>query len=150
MNKYGKMGAFVLCLFSMLIFYGQGGPGREKIKTLKVAFITERLNLTSEEAQAFWPIYNEHEKNIQRIRRQERIEIQSRLVDMELLTQNEANEILKQLVAMEETKQDLHIAFIERMSKVISPKKTILLIKAEEDFKRRLLREMQQRRKGGG
>lgn len=150
MSKYGKVGAFVLCLFSMLVFYGQGGPGREKIKTLKVAFITERLSLTSEEAQAFWPIYNEHERNIQMIRRKERLEIQSKLMDMELLTNAEANQLLNRLVAFEQEKQDLHIAFINRMSKVISPKKTLLLIKAEEDFKRRLLREMQQRRKGGG
>lgn len=150
MSKYGKVGAFVLCLFSMLVFYGQGGPGREKIKTLKVAFITERLSLTSEEAQAFWPIYNEHERNTQMIRRKERMEIQSKLMDMELLTDAEANQLLNRLVAFEQEKQDLHVAFINRMSKVISPKKTLLLIKAEEDFKRRLLREMQQRRKGGG
>lgn len=150
MSKYGKIGAFVLCLFSMLVFYGQGGPGREKIKTLKVAFITERLSLTSEEAQDFWPIYNEHEKNTQMIRRKERLEIQSKLMDMEYLTDAEATQLLDQLVALEQEKQDLHIAFIKRMSKVISPKKTILLIKAEEDFKRRLLREMQQRRKGSG
>ncbi len=150
MIKYGKMGAIVLCLFATFVVFGQGGPGREKIKTLKVAFITERLSLTSDEAQAFWPIYNEHEKNIQRIRRSERFGIQAKLMDMELLTQSEASGLLSQLMELEETKQDLHFSFLEKMSTVISPKKTLLLIKAEEDFKRRLLREMQQRRKGGG
>ncbi|MEN8799259.1 MAG: hypothetical protein ABF293_08435 [Flavobacteriaceae bacterium] len=149
MNKYGKMGAFVLCLFATFVVFGQGGPGREKIKTLKVAFITERLGLTSDEAQAFWPVYNEHEKNIQRIRRTERVEIQAKFMDMDLLTQSEASELLNQLMELEMTKQKLHIAFLEKMTTVISPKKTLLLIKAEEDFKRRLLREMQ-KRKGGG
>ncbi|MGB5692511.1 MAG: hypothetical protein WBM43_07905 [Flavobacteriaceae bacterium] len=150
MNRYGKMGAFVLCLFATLVLFGQGGPGREKIKTLKVAFITERLGLTSDEAQAFWPVYNQHEKEIQRIRRMERVEIKANLMDMDLLTQSEANELLNQLMELEKTKQDLNIAFLEKMSTVISPKKTLLLIKAEEDFRRRLLKEMQQRRKGGG
>lgn len=150
MNKYGRIGAFVLCFFTALVISAQVGPRREKIKTLKVAFITERLSLTSEEAQAFWPIYNEHEKNTQMIRRKERLEIQSQLVDMDLLTEAEANELLDQLVALEQEKQQLHIAFLNRISKVISPKKTLLLIKAEEDFKRRLLREMQQRRRNGG
>lgn len=150
MNNYGKLGAFLLCLMTSFLFYGQVGPGREKIKTLKVAFITERLNLSSEEAQVFWPIYNEHEKATQAIRRKERLEIQSQLRDMDLLTESEANDLLGRLVAMEEEKQDLHIAFINRISQVISPKKTLLLIKAEEDFKRRLLREMQQRRRNGG
>lgn len=150
MNKYGKVGAFLLCVFGFLLLQAQNGPGREKIKTLKVAFITERLSLTSEEAQVFWPIYNEHEKNTQRIRRKERLEIQSQLADMDVLTDREANALLDQLVELEREKQELHIAFINKISTVISPRKTLLLIKAEEDFKRRLLREMQQRRRGGG
>ena len=149
MSKYGKLGAFVFCLFTSFVIYGQVGQGREKIKTLKVAFITERLSLTSEEAQVFWPIYNEHEKNTQRIRRKERLEIQSKLMDMDLLTNAEANQLLDELIALEQEKQDLHIEFIDKISQVISPKKTLLLIKAEEDFKRRLLREMQQRRRAG-
>ena len=148
MSKYGKLGAFIFCLFASFVIYGQG-QGREKIRTLKVAFITERLSLTSEEAQVFWPIYNEHEKNTQRIRRTERVEIQSKLMDMDLLTNAEANQLLDQLIVLEQEKQELHIEFLDRISQVISPKKTLLLIKAEEDFKRRLLREMQQRRRGG-
>ena len=150
MNNYSKMGAFLLCVFSSFLIYAQGGSGREKIKTLKVAFITERLSLTTEEAQVFWPIYNEHEKNTQRIRRKERLDIQSQLADMDVLTDREANALLDQLVELEREKQELHIAFINKISTVISPRKTLLLIKAEEDFKRRLLREMQQRRRGGG
>ena len=148
MSKYGKLGAFIFCLFASFVIYGQG-QGREKIRTLKVAFITERLSLTSEEAQVFWPIYNEHEKSTQRIRRTERVEIQSKLMDMDLLTNAEANQLLDQLIVLEQEKQELHIEFLDRISQVISPKKTLLLIKAEEDFKRRLLREMQQRRRGG-
>ena len=144
------MGAFLMCLFASLMMYAQGGAQREKIKTLKVAFITERLNLSSEEAQAFWPVYNEHEQNIQSIRRKERLEIHSRLVDMESVSDAEAREVLNDLIALEQEKQDLNVAYIQRISTVISPRKTLLLIKAEEDFKRRLLREMQQRRRNGG
>ena len=150
MNNYSKMGAFLMCLFASLMMYAQGGAQREKIKTLKVAFITERLNLSSEEAQAFWPVYNEHEQNIQSIRRKERLEIHSRLADMESLSDAEAREVLNDLIALEQEKQDLNVAYIQRISTVISPRKTLLLIKAEEDFKRRLLREMQQRRRNGG
>ncbi len=150
MNNYGKMGAFLVCVFCTVVMYAQGGPGREKIKSLKVAFITERLSLSAEEAQVFWPIYNEHEQNTQRIRRKERLEIQSKLSDMDVLSDREANALLDELIVLEKEKQELNIAFINKISTVISPRKTLLLIKAEEDFKRRLLREMQQRRRNGG
>lgn len=150
MSKYGKLGALILCLLTSWAITAQNGPGRQKIKTLKVAFITERLSLTPEEAQVFWPVYNEHEQNIQSIRRKERLEVQTRLMDMALLTEAEANQLLDVLVNLEREKQELHISFLKKVSQVITPKKTLLLIKAEEDFKRRLLREMQQRRRGGG
>jgi hypothetical protein len=33
----------------------------EKIQSLKIAFITQKLNLSSDEAQKFWPVYNHYE-----------------------------------------------------------------------------------------
>jgi len=150
MSKSSKIGVFVLLLLTTTVFYGQRRPIREKIKTLKVAFITERLNLTSEEAQTFWPIYNEHEENIESIKRKERVEIRGKLMDFENLSEQEANSLLQQLIALEQEKQELNISYIKRMSDVISSKKTFLLIKAEEDFKKRLLKQIQQRRQKGG
>jgi len=149
MNNYSKIGVVLLLMLTFISSYGQR-PGREKIKTLKVAFITERLDLSSREAQVFWPIYNEHEENIEEMKRRERVEIRAQLMDFERLSEKEVADLLKQMIAIEKKKQQLHIAFIERMSEVISPKKTFLLIKAEEDFNKRLLRQIQQRNKGGG
>ena len=37
---------------------------KEKIKLLKISYLTEQLDLTSLEAEKFWPVYNEHSKNI--------------------------------------------------------------------------------------
>ena len=48
----------------------QDFKNRERIKALKVAFITERLELTSTEAQQFWPIYNTFEDNTNKLRRE--------------------------------------------------------------------------------
>ncbi|MBT8185951.1 MAG: hypothetical protein KJN76_13995 [Eudoraea sp.] len=149
MNNFSRIGLIVMLMFTTITTYGQR-PGMEKIKTLKVAFITERLDLTSKEAQVFWPIYNQHEDDIEEMKRRERVEIRAKLMDFESLSNSEAAALLQQMIALEKKKQQLHIAFIEKMSDVISPKKTFLLIKAEEDFKKRLLRQIQQRNKGGG
>ena len=37
------------------------GENKEKLKAHKIAFITDRLQLTPAEAEKFWPVYNEHE-----------------------------------------------------------------------------------------
>ncbi|MGI9551474.1 MAG: hypothetical protein ACR2MT_09760 [Aurantibacter sp.] len=149
MNNLKNLTVLVILLTST-VFYGQRRPDRDKIKSLKIAFITERLSLSSNEAEAFWPIYNEHEGNIEAIKRKERREIRGRLMDFDQLSEKEANNLLSDLIALEGEKHQLNVAFMERMSKAISAKKTFLLIKAEEDFKKRLLKEMRNRRKGGG
>lgn len=42
------------------------GKRAEKIQALKIAFITQKLQLTSEEAQKFWPVYNRYETDIRK------------------------------------------------------------------------------------
>ena len=140
-----------LLLFALVLagFWLQAqGPGRDRIKTLKVAFITERVGLTTKEAQSFWPIYNEHEEKIQTIRHKERMEIRSRISAAEELTDADSSDLLDKLLALEDEKHDAERDFIAKIRKVIPPKKVLLLIKAEEDFKKRLLQ--QYRKRGGG
>ena len=149
MNSFSKFGVLLLLLITSFTTYGQR-PGREKIKTLKVAFITERLELSSKDAQLFWPIYNEHEAAIEDMKRRERVEIRAKLMDFEALSEAEAAALLQQMMALEKSKQELHISYLEKMRTTISAKKTFLLIKAEEDFKKRLLRQIQRRNNGGG
>jgi membrane-associated HD superfamily phosphohydrolase len=43
------------------------GPRNEKVELLKVNYITKELNLTKEEAEKYWPVYNEYHKNIRAI-----------------------------------------------------------------------------------
>jgi len=150
MNKFSKIWVFVMLLLAVAIVSGQGRPGMDKIKSLKVAFITERVGLTSKEATMFWPVYNEHEEALAQIRRKERVDIRSQMMDFENLSEAEANKLLDQLIELEKEKQELNILFLSNIREVISPKKTFQLIKAEEDFKKRLLKQIQQRRQGGG
>ena len=46
---------------------GMNRERREKIEMYKIQFISEKLNLTKEEAQSFWPVYNEHKKAMDEI-----------------------------------------------------------------------------------
>ena len=151
MNNFGKIWVFTVLFLTAAIVSGQGRrPGMDKIKSLKVAFITEQVGLTSKEATMFWPVYNEHEEALSQIRRKERVEIRSKMADFENLSENEASKLLDQFIELEREKQELNIVFLSNIRDVISPKKTFLLIKAEEDFRKRLLRQIQQRRQGGG
>jgi len=44
----------------------------EKIQALEIAFISRKLDLTPDEAQKFWPIYNEYKKEVRQVTMNER------------------------------------------------------------------------------
>ncbi|NNL02572.1 MAG: hypothetical protein HKP39_09890 [Eudoraea sp.] len=146
MKNISKIG--VLLLFALVTNFvvGQKRPGMEKIKSLKIAFITERLALSSEEATVFWPVYNEHEKALENIRTKERQDIRGKLRNFNQMSDQEIRGLMDEFLELEKEKTERNHAFLKKMSDLISARKTFMLIKAEEDFKRRLLQQLQQRR----
>lgn len=144
-----KTTALLFLLFVAALTFGQRKPDKEKIKSLKVAYITERLDLSSNEAQAFWPIYNAHEEKMEAFRQRERTQIYRKLRDMESLSDNEIDGLYQDLVSLEKEKYQVRQQFLEDMRKVISAKKTFLLLKTENGFKRRLLQQYRQKQGGG-
>ena len=131
---------FIIC-FTLCSF---GQPNRDKIKTLKIAFITEKLNLSEKEAQQFWPIYNRFEEQSSKLKR-EGFE-KRRNINFETLSEEEAKQLLKDIRLNESKRQSLENNFIDDLTKVISAKKIILLHKIEDDFKRKMIDEYKRRR----
>lgn len=66
MKKLILLYGFLFCFASMVLAQDNTEPG--KIEPLKIAYITRKLNLTPEEAQHFWPIYNQYAKELREAR----------------------------------------------------------------------------------
>jgi len=146
MKNISKIGVLMLFVFVTNFVVGQNRPGMDKIKSLKVAFITERLALSSEEATVFWPVYNEHEKALENLRIKERRDIRGKLRNFDQMSDQQIGSLMDEFLELEREKLERNRAFLKKMSNLISARKTFMLIKAEEDFKRRLLQQIQQRR----
>lgn len=139
-----KKSILIIILFLSLNVFAQGRG--EKLKALKVAFITERLDLTQEEAQKFWPIYNAYEENERKLRLdtfEERKDL-----NVETLSEAEANELIDNFTKAENERHKLKQQFIQDIRKVLPAKKVILLKKVEDDFKRQMLEQFKRRRQG--
>ena len=123
---------------------------REKVKALKVAYITEQLELTTDEAQKFWPIYNAFDENQSELRHEKMRAILDRFKpgNVEKLSEKDASNSLAQMEKIEEDLFNLKKKFIKDLQVVISAKKIIKLKKAEEDFNRELLKQMREKRRG--
>ncbi len=112
----------------------------EKIKALKRAYITEQLALTSTEAEKFWPVYNNYDEKLHKLRHRKRERIYQQIhLGAENLSDEEANKLIEESLSIETDQLEIQKQMIGALRKVISPKKIIGLRKAEDDFKRELL-----------
>ena len=115
---------------------------QERIKTIKVAFMTERINMTTEEAQQFWPVYNDFENEMTEVHKEENktyIFINENIDQMDEAT---AKKALAALQSYEEGKIEAREKLLKELKDILSYKKTLIFIKAEGDFKRNLLRKL--------
>ncbi len=141
----------LIMLFSANTF-AQGGrilkEKKEQIKAMKVAYITNELSLTPDEAAKFWPLYNAFEDKQQEIRKQKLKGYLDRIDDdsFENVSEKEASAILTQ---MESTEDELHQAkkkFVASLKGIIPATKILKLKKAEEGFNRKLLQQYRDKR----
>lgn len=123
-------------------------PNHEKIKALKTAHITERLDLTSSEAEKFWPVYNEFNKKLMSLREKEKSEVMGKLRNggIDALTDKEANIVIDKMLVMKTSELEYRKELVSDLREVLPPKKIIKLQRAEESFKRLLLERLKERR----
>ncbi len=149
MNK--KTYIFTL-IFSLLIsaqLFSQERGSNQKIKALKVSYITEKLALTSQEASKFWPIYNKFEKERYQLYHIERAEMKKKidgLGGIDKLTEKQAEAFTKDMLALEKLDYETNVRYQNALKKVISYKKIVKLQMVERDFNRQLFRRYKNRK----
>ncbi len=133
----------VLLLFTVLSFGQDYKEKREKIKALKVAYITEQLDLTTDEAQKFWPIYNANDEKQFELRHKKMRSIINKFENgsLEKLSEKEAASLIDQVENIEDELHDYKKKYIKDLKTVISAKKIIKLKKAEDEFNRKLMKQ---------
>ncbi|RZJ72216.1 sensor of ECF-type sigma factor [Flavobacterium sp.] len=141
----------LLLLLSMGIFAQDGRMLKEKkeqIKSLKVAFLTEQLQLSSDEAEKFWPIYNAFDDKQFELRKEKLDALRKKINDGDLtnMTEKEASSLLSQMESTETELYQLKKKLVADLRPVIGAVKIVRLKKAEEDFNKKLLQQYRRKR----
>lgn len=120
----------------------------DQIKTLKIGYITNELDLTADEAVKFWPLFNAFEDRQQEIRQQKLKNYLTRLDNETIsdLSEKEAQTLLNQLETTEEDLFQLRKKFIVSLKNVLPAIKILKLKKAETQFSKRLLQQYRNHR----
>lgn len=122
----------------------EGEDWRERVRAAQVAFLTSELDLTEAEAQSFWPVYND----VQKQRREAFGAMQKAY--MELTKGIDSDNIAKLLANYLDARKAndaIELEAVERYKKVIPVQKVAKLLLAEEKFRHQQIGRLGQ---GGG
>jgi len=136
----------ILFLFLSFNFYAQNEnfkDKKEQIRTMKVAFFTTELDLTSSEAEKFWPLYNTFDDKQFELRHQKMKSYFKRMQgdNLDKLSEKDATALLDQIQDNEDDLYNLRKKFILNLKEILPSIKILKLKKAEENFNRKLLQQ---------
>lgn len=131
----------------------QPQPGKtdwqERMQSGKIAFLTMEIGLTTEEAQNFWPIYNEVNKELD----QATYNTVTSYMELEkAISENksdkEVNRCLEKYLEAMESQNVIRNKSVEKYKKILPERKVAKIFVAEEKFRRQHIRMLQQRSPG--
>jgi hypothetical protein len=117
---------FGITLSACLAQGGQQPPDGGRLESYKIAYLTQRMNLTPEEGQRFWPIYNQYTAEIRQV---------------QLAFRDNRDEL-----AREEAVLGIRKKYNFEFSRVLSREKVNMFFRTEKDFNNFVQREWMQRR----
>jgi len=140
----------IACLFLLVVVPGQTKaqkPSRlEQLNAQRVAFITEKLQLTPEEAQVFWPVYNEYRQKRNNLEHKKINLLKDYAANRKTLSDKEIEKIADQYVQLEKEETDLLLQYHEKIKKVLPVKKVMMLYRVERQFQAFLLQQLRSQR----
>jgi hypothetical protein len=131
-----------ICTLSSV--YAQGprkAERQERIKALWTAFLTQELELTSDESAKFWPIYNEYSQK-ERELNQKRVKMNA----LQSMSEAEIDNMYKQSLTNDEKIIELKREYYPKLKTAVPAHKIVKIPAAEREFKKKLLRMIQERR----
>ncbi|MCC6251566.1 MAG: hypothetical protein IT238_03785 [Bacteroidia bacterium] len=139
-----NVNATIIFILSVLFCTGINAQNPEKkkqrIASQKIAFLTKELDLTEAESKSFWPVYNEYENKVEQLRKEKKANRKNIII--ENLSDSEAETFIETESNFGVNMANLDKQYYAKFKQVLPVKKVAKLIKAEDDFKRYLLKQI--------
>ncbi|GAA4008194.1 hypothetical protein GCM10022408_20400 [Hymenobacter fastidiosus] len=129
---------------------GRGGGRQARLSQLenaRIAYLTEKISLTQDQAQKFWPVYNEFTGKRRDINKRLRL---LRINNADGLTDQQIKDNLTQGLALRQNEVSLEKEYFDKFQKVLTIRQVSKLFLAEREFTREVLRRVAGGRPGAG
>lgn len=150
-----RMITFAACLFAAAALFAQPqGQKRseeqrkkvfERIQSEKIAFLTNALDLSPEEAQKFWPVYNEFRKEADAAHKKKMAAYGEMIgKKAEELSDKELEKKVDAFVAASKEAGQVMSAWYPKFKKVLPIRKVARLYQAEDSFQQHMIRNLRE------
>lgn len=145
--KNSRIALLAILLVSGLSTFAQNKkPARDRVEAMKIGFMTDRLNLTPDEAKAFWPVYNSYSDELQKLRKGRRENIINARDNFDEMNDADLEKTVDNEIIFRQSELEILKKYHPQFKSILPIRKVARLYKAEEDFKRKLLDMIQERR----
>ncbi len=117
---------------------------QDNIEAMKIAYLTNKLDLTPEEAQKFWPVYNQYNEKLQELRKKRKMDIREAKKNFDELTEKEIELAMENDFLFRQKELDIQKDYHSKFKSVLSIRKVSQLYHAEEQFKRVLIDKLKE------
>lgn len=109
----------------------------EQLKADKKVIIGKYMSLTGAEANAFWPVYEEYQSDLQKINQRLVDLLQSYATDYrsDSLTDEKAQKLLDEWIAIESDDAKRRASYVPKVLKVLPPKKAARYLQIENEYR---------------
>ena len=143
MNNMKKFKILFLLLFLTNLLNAQKNEIRsEKIDAYKKIYLTDKLNLNSENESKFWVVYNNYQDSLRVVYRTKRLKYRKMNLDSSNISDLEHEQFIDDFLDYEKKKIDLRAKLISDLKEFMTLKKTVYLFRIEDDFRKEMMKKI--------
>jgi hypothetical protein len=134
--SFQKVFFSIVLLMSFAVFCNAQNKPDQQLRAIKVGLLTDRMKLTPQQSEKFWPVYNRYENEMRTIWRAKHA-----LNDQK----GNSKEKVDRLQQLEQQKVVVRGKYKDEFLKVISADQLAAMYQAEQEFKNLLLKRLKEK-----
>lgn len=141
--NYKHIISMLVLILCINITFAQTDAKKDKIDALRAAFISKKVNFTTQETQSFWPLYNEMNDKLDAARKTFRLQYNSK-TNYDFATDKEAEAYLAAELNLKQKEFEIYRDYYEKFKKILPVKKVADVRRAEDDFKKEIIKTIKE------
>lgn len=137
------MYVLLVLLFAKGSLFAQGGAKKDKIDALRATYINKKVNFTTQEADAFWPLYDEMNDKLHFARKSFKQQYNN-TTNYDFSNDKDAEAYLAAELSLKQKEYEIYRDYYEKFKKILPIKKVASVRRAEEDFKKEIIKTIKE------